>query len=90
MAKVCGEIIVDINGLKGSNTMGNDQFMFYFTPKGIFPVGLPNDNFSVDNYCNPSKSMLYNGYGCTAWVLQKEERPWLRGKTVSWNKKTEK
>jgi len=64
MSKVCGFMVIDVNGLKGPNYYGRDIFQFYITNgKGpaIYPVGGPEGkdfgwSWSTGNggmgYCN--------------------------------------
>lgn len=85
LSSICGELAIDINGKKEPNTLGSDQFVFHITRKGIIPMGSPSDNYwTPEEYCNPNIQNRYNGYACTGWLIQNEERPWLKGKGVSW------
>lgn len=57
--KVCGDIGIDINGIKGPNTVGRDHFAFWIARTGIYPKGIDNDGLTCDT----------TGFGCTAKVL---------------------
>ncbi len=70
--KELAEFIVDVNGDRGPNRFGVDNFVFILTNDGIIPTG---GNFigpptvwpyDFENGCLNSDS---NGGGCTAWVL---------------------
>lgn len=88
LQNVCGEIFVDLNGIKPPNTQGKDVFWFRITKFGIVPGGLQNDNdVSFQNNCNRTKSVANNGYGCTAWVIYNENMDYLHCDNLSWNGK---
>ena len=89
LKSVCGEIFVDINGVKPPNTTGKDVFWFRITKYGIVPGGTENDTSrDFDNYCNKSKPDKVNGYGCAAWVIYNENMDYLHCNDLSWNGKT--
>lgn len=87
-----GQIGIDINGNKKPNQMGVDFFHFDFGKDGIvLPTGvnlsvykkhgMPIDNQNPDEYyyCDlTDTSNMYNGYGCTAWLLEHENMDYLR------------
>ncbi len=87
LKNICGDFKVDINGREKPNIFGIDSFVFYFTKRGIVPGGLKATNVrKVDTHCNPNdKAVKYNGYGCTAWVIEKGTMPWLYGKQPKWD-----
>lgn len=94
LQNICGEIIVDTNGQKNPNILGNDMFEFYFTNYGIYPAGTELEiRLTFDKYCDKEKDWeeaiggYFNGSGCTAWVLQNENQEYLRCSDLSWNKK---
>ena len=57
---VCGEIIVDINGLKKPNKIGRDMFAFYATKTGFFPLGSNNN----------AADCVVMGFGCAGKILK--------------------
>ena len=86
----CGDFSVDLDGDKGSNSVGRDIFFFYFTNKGIRPLGLPSDvtGRAFPNSCQKDVVGAYNGYGCTAWVIYNENMDYLHCNGLSWEGKT--
>jgi len=77
-----GNFQIDINGLKGPNTLGRDIFQFYIGANGIlYPMGskIVAEYFGRDYYwetatdnrfcCNNLKSC--DGGGCTARIFEK-------------------
>ena len=89
LKNVCGEIFVDINGIKPPNATGKDIFWFRITKYGIVPGGTENDTSrDFENYCNKSKPNSLNGYGCAAWVIYNENMDYLRCNDLSWTGKT--
>ncbi len=90
LQNVCGQIFVDINGLKSPNVVGKDIFLFYYSKDGsVIPIGTKNETFSpFEEYCNRnSGDHIMNGYGCTAWVLQNENMDYLHCDDLSWDGK---
>lgn len=57
---ICGYMPVDVNGMKGPNVQGKDQFSFWITSRGTKPEGTPDDG--RDNWCEGSGL----GQGCSA------------------------
>lgn len=83
LKKVCGQIIVDVNGINKPNVFGKDTFIFYLTQYGIVPAGLKEDTKnSFQNECNPNNS---HGYGCTGWVLLNLNMEYLHNDKLNWN-----
>ncbi len=81
---VCGDLLVDVNGDKGPNVIGKDVFMFYITNNSILPMGGAGDDYrSIESYCRKDSIARYNGYGCSAWVIEKGNMDYLK-KDVSW------
>lgn len=78
---ICGTMIVDVNGDKLPNVTGKDTFHFYITKYGIIPSG------SIDDTTYPLSTECSNksgtGYGCTAWIIYKENMDYIDG-AVSW------
>lgn len=74
--RVCGDLVIDVNGQKNPNTIGMDMFHFLITKYGIFPSGdasiFEASNYSFDT-CNTDDS----GFGCTSWVLNKGNMDYL-------------
>lgn len=97
LENVCGEIIVDLNGPKSPNMLGQDLFAFYLTNYGVIPVGMQAETtYSFIKACNLSVGpwgtnlggSFGNGFGCTAWVLFNENMDYLRCKDLDWGGKT--
>lgn len=81
---VCGWIVYDINGDKSPNSIGRDTFFFIVARTGIIPTGTPEDNtFGLTSLCTKTGTPHYNGSGCTAWVISKENLDYLKS-NVSW------
>lgn len=61
---IIGSLYMDIDGPKGVNRAGHDQFGFYVTNKGLIPMGGPKDEIMPFTNClrNPD-------FSCTAWIL---------------------
>lgn len=82
LKNACGDLVVDINGQKGPNTIGKDMFSFVITKNGVTPSGLPSaieaNGRSINNCGKNSQGM-----GCTAWVIAKGNMDYLR-KDISW------
>ena len=86
---VCGEIFVDLNGIKPPNATGKDVFWFRITKYGIYPGGESGENArSFESYCNLGRPSSVNGYGCTEWVLYNENLDYLRCNDLSWKTKS--
>ena len=87
----CGDFTVDLNGADAPNVAGIDQFVFLYNESSIIPLGYPNhiqgtNNRTVESACLAKESIKYNGYGCTAWVIERGTMPWLKGKQPKWSK----
>lgn len=54
LKNICVDIIADVNGPKGPNKGGKDQFLFYVTTNGVVPEGKRTECAGLD---------------CTAYVL---------------------
>jgi len=70
----CGSIIVDINGFRGPNTFGRDQFLFSLGANGLYPGGDPHTIYNLvsdDVNCNTT-DITHNGYGCASKVLNEQ------------------
>lgn len=88
LKNACGEIVVDVNGIKPPNAQGKDIFFFYLTKYGVVPAGLEYDTVRpFEHYCNLGSTSAHNGYGCTAWVIYNENMDYLRCKDLSWSGK---
>lgn len=88
LKNICGEIFVDLNGIKPPNITGKDVFWFRISKYGIIPGGLEGDTIrSFDDYCNISKNSAVNGYGCAAWVIYNENMDYLKCSDLSWQGK---
>lgn len=88
MRNICGEVFIDINGIKPPNATGKDMFWFRITKFGIFPGGTETDTSrSFEEYCNISRKNELNGYGCAAWVIYNENMNYLHCSDLSWKGK---
>ena len=94
LQNVCGSVMVDINGSKNPNNLGNDMFKFHVTNYGIYPMGTELETvLTFGKYCDKEIGWgnyiggLENGSGCTAWVLYNENQEYLRCSDLSWNQK---
>ena len=94
LQNVCGEILVDVNGSKNPNQLGNDIFDFYLTNFGIIPGGLQADTeLPFNRYCDKNIEWgaiigsFGNGTGCTAWVLFNENMDYLKCSGLDWDGK---
>lgn len=91
LAKICGDVYIDVNGYNPPNQIGVDTFYFYLTNGNIIPIGTPLETkVSFDSYCK-DKTTAFDGYawqgtGCTAWVIYNENLDYLKCPgTLSWN-----
>ena len=95
IAKVCGFVRVDIDGVKGSNAWGKDLFGFYITAEGIYPWGGQNtvDAESADALVD---NCFSSGVDCAGWVIETGNMDYLKanagdcpnGTTLSWENTT--
>ena len=87
----CGDLMVDINSAKkGPNTLGKDIFYFVITSSGIIPAGqrnLTNTTRYFPDKCDISSTTGYNGYACTAWVIENKNMDYLHCSDLSWDGK---
>ena len=78
---ICFHIFVNIDSRKKENTIGKDVFLMRASANGsIFPAGTPDDTGEPIGNCNFS---CY-GWGCAAWVMNKENMDYLHGKKICW------
>ena len=85
----CGNIKVDIDGSRGSYTMGKDFFIFNILPNGIYPAGAQNDTtYPFNNFCNRTSARDANGRSCAAWVIYNENMDYLHCDDLNWDTKT--
>lgn len=83
--RVCGEVLIDVNGKKPPNQFGYDTFKFYLTKFGFFPAGERNDlTTTFENHCLDSKY----GTGCTGWLIHRSNMDYLHCSDLSWQGKT--
>ncbi len=81
-SNVCGEVYVDLNGVKNPNQFGYDVYKFYITRYGFLPAGFQDDTATAfENTC-ADKNI---GTGCAAWVVQRENMDYLHCDGLSWN-----
>lgn len=81
----CGAMTADVNGAKKPNQLGKDVFVFWVTKSGIYPLGLPQDSNSFEGQC---KLAAATGFGCTAWVIYKENLDYTKCHDLNWDTKT--
>lgn len=81
---VCAIITVDLNEKKGPNQIGYDIHNFYITKYNIQPFGqeVASENTFKD-HCAQGRAS--DGYGCTAWVLYKENLDYLHCSNLAWD-----
>jgi prepilin-type N-terminal cleavage/methylation domain-containing protein len=63
---VCGQINIDVNGLKTPNVVGKDIFRIHLLYNSILPAGSTGDTYSPLNECNNSSP---NCWGCSSKYL---------------------
>lgn len=81
---ILGSTFIDIDGPIGSNKPGVDQFGFYTTPKGLIPMGGPQDKLVKFSDCQ-----LKGGFACTAWVLVNKNMDYNNcPKVLNWETRT--
>lgn len=78
MSQVCGDVIIDVNGLKGPNNLGKDTFSFYLTNgRGatLYPGGGMDDQqagadqwWSTGDRCSTTNRL---GYHCAGRIIEK-------------------
>ncbi len=77
----CFQLEVDLNGVKPPNRWGVDTFTIIATDKKLIPRGGPGTHANSE-MCNPlatgSSAGWWNGSGCGAWVLMKENMDYLK------------
>lgn len=75
LSQTCGNLYVDVNGLKPPNVLGKDLFLIFVTHTGAYPAGSYSTTFSATfndfSYsCNPSNTTYsWRGMGCSAKYL---------------------
>ena len=92
LQKFYGVILVMQKGDKWEK--GKTAFDFYIGENGIIPFGMQGTRIEFEKACNPNISDPYPGYtsddnmyGCTAWVIQKENMDyWECPEKLGWNK----
>lgn len=69
----CGEMMIDVNGMKGPNVLGRDIFTYILTKKRFYPAGLDNQDTPIKGYCNidkdPDSTGWENGKACTLKLI---------------------
>lgn len=73
--ELCGIIYVDIDGVKGSNTLGKDFFVFYIAKSGIYPRGTQILN---DDSANYGKHCFSYGADCAGWIIEVGNMDYLK------------
>ena len=75
LSEFCGVIYIDIDGVKGSNTIGKDFFSFFIAKSGIYPEGA---QIIIDNTTNYGKDCFRYGGACAAWVIDMGNMDYLK------------
>lgn len=87
-AGYCGAISVDVDGLKGKNTVDVDLFGFYLFKDGIAPRGMPKEDTwteSFDDQCLGKG--YYSGSACSGWIIINKNMDYLHcPDKLGWNK----
>lgn len=83
-----GNIKVDVDGLRGKYTFGQDVFILNITNKGIVPTGIQDDYDTFEENCNRTSRTSANGDSCAAWVILNENMDYLHCDDLNWNDKT--
>ena len=73
--ELCGVIYVDIDGVKGSNTLGKDYLRFTVAKSGIYPDGAQILN---DDSVNYGKDCFNGGAGCAGWIIEMGNMDYLK------------
>ena len=88
---VCGEIIVDTNGVSFPNKPGVDVFVFYIYKNGIIPKGTKGDFLTFKRMCDITNSNPISGFtqmtACAAWVIYNENLDYLHCNDLNWDVK---
>ena len=71
--ELCGYIYVDIDGVKGSNTLGKDYFRFYVAKSGIYPEGA-----QITVTKDYAKSCFGGGGACAGWIIEMGNMDYLK------------
>ncbi|MBR1753903.1 type II secretion system protein [bacterium] len=88
LQNVCGEFMIDVNGIKSPNVYGKDVFIFNITKNSVIPVGASSytgNDYKFDTGCLAQDAY---GYGCAAWVIYNQNLDYLYCDDLSWNGKT--
>ena len=80
----CGDIYVDIDGLKGRSMVGVDLFKFYLTNYGIIPAGTASETQAKFS----TACLTSGGWGCTAWVLYNGNMDYMKCGGLAWGGQT--
>lgn len=82
---ILGATYIDIDGPRGSNTSGRDQFGFYTTLKGLIPMGGPKDTLVPFTDCIEKEGL---SFACSAWVLLNKNMDYKNcPKIINWDNK---
>ena len=71
----CGLLYVDIDGIKGPNTLGKDYFMFHVAKSGIYPQGAQILHSKSANY---GEFCFGSGSYCAGWVIEMGNMDYLK------------
>ncbi len=75
LQNLCGFLYVDIDGVKGPNTLGKDYFLFNVAKSGVYPFGA---QILEDNSANYGKSCFEGGVGCAGWIIEMGNMDYLK------------
>jgi len=75
LSQICGNLYIDVNGVKPPNVVGKDLFLIFITQTGAYAAGAspssaltPITDFSFS--CNPANTTYFwRGMGCSAMYL---------------------
>ena len=94
LENTCAAAYVDIDGAKGTNTMGKDIFGFIITKDGLYPAG---SRFQYNSDDNDIPLICFEEGNCTAWIIETGNMDYLKadrkgkcpnGTQLSWENTT--
>ena len=75
LKEICGFLYVDIDGIKGPNTVGKDYFIFRIAKSGIYPEGA---QIFEDDSSDYGQACFADGYFCAGWVIEMGNMDYLK------------
>lgn len=82
----CGDIAVDLNGNQPPNRLGYDIFFFDIMKTGVVPKG-GRSTIGFANDCLATTAPGSLGSSCAAWVIENENRDYLKCTDLAWDDK---